>query len=60
MDVLADGDAGGTRQDLLRRFGDWGMSLIRRVIEATPADSIVWNRIRDRWPARMWTRYGWR
>jgi 2-polyprenyl-6-methoxyphenol hydroxylase-like FAD-dependent oxidoreductase len=51
----AGGDAGGTRQDLLRRFGDWHEP-IRRVIEATPADSIVRTDIRDRWPARMWTR----
>ena len=51
----AGGDAGCTRQDLLRRFGDWHEP-IRRVIEATPADSIVRTDIRDRWPARTWTR----
>jgi 2-polyprenyl-6-methoxyphenol hydroxylase-like FAD-dependent oxidoreductase len=51
----AGSDAGGTRQDLLSRFGDWHEP-IRRVIEATPADSIVRTDIRDRWPARTWTR----
>src|SRR5690349_8110105 len=42
----AGGDAGGTRQDLLSRFGDLHEP-IRRVIEATPADSIVRTDIRD-------------
>jgi 2-polyprenyl-6-methoxyphenol hydroxylase-like FAD-dependent oxidoreductase len=35
--------------------GDWHEP-VRRVIEATPADSIVWTEVRDRWPARVWTR----
>jgi 2-polyprenyl-6-methoxyphenol hydroxylase-like FAD-dependent oxidoreductase len=47
--------AGGSRSHLLGLFGDWHEP-IRRVIEATPADSIVRTDIYDRWPTRTWTR----
>jgi 2-polyprenyl-6-methoxyphenol hydroxylase-like FAD-dependent oxidoreductase len=46
---------GGSREHLLGLFGDWHEP-IRRVIEATPADSIVRNDIYDRRPARTWAR----
>jgi 2-polyprenyl-6-methoxyphenol hydroxylase-like FAD-dependent oxidoreductase len=51
----AGSGAGGSRQHLLGLFGDWHEP-IRRVIEATPADSIVRTDIYDRWPARTWAR----
>jgi 2-polyprenyl-6-methoxyphenol hydroxylase-like FAD-dependent oxidoreductase len=47
--------AGGSREHLLGLFGDWHEP-IRRVIEATPADSIVRTDIYDRRPARTWAR----
>ena len=47
--------AGGGREHLLGLFGDWHEP-IRRVIEATPAGSIVRTDIYDRRPARTWTR----
>jgi 2-polyprenyl-6-methoxyphenol hydroxylase-like FAD-dependent oxidoreductase len=47
--------AGGSREHLLGLFGDWHEP-IRRVIEATPADSIVRTDIYDRRPARTWVR----
>jgi 2-polyprenyl-6-methoxyphenol hydroxylase-like FAD-dependent oxidoreductase len=51
----AGSGAGGGREHLLRLFGDWHEP-IRRVIDATPADSIVRTDIYDRRPARTWTR----
>ena len=51
----AGSGAGGSREHLLRLFGDWHEP-VRRIIEATPADSIVRNDIYDRRPARTWTR----
>ena len=47
--------AGGSREHLLRLFGDWH-DPIPRVIEVTPEDAIVRTEIYDRWPARTWTR----
>ena len=47
--------AGGSREHLLGLFGDWHKP-IRRVIEATPPDSIVRTDISDRRPARTWAR----
>jgi len=47
--------AGGSREHLLGLFGDWHEP-IRRVIEATPPDSIVRTDISDRRPARTWAR----
>jgi len=51
----AGGGAGGSREHLLGLFGDWHEP-VRRVIEATPADSIVRNDIYDRRPSRTWAR----
>jgi 2-polyprenyl-6-methoxyphenol hydroxylase-like FAD-dependent oxidoreductase len=51
----AGSGAGGSREHLLRLFGDWHEP-IRRVIEATPADAIVRTDIYDRRPATTWTR----